>query len=365
VFDIIKCIMDIKEYEIDDSIVSVCRAYYDVNVNSVDIRKIYGTKKKIISRLLYLARWFNRYSNNNFNNCFFEPNEVFGSINNILYDSSFKFQNIQMCDEYLINKPYDYKKTNENHVFCNHANKTLGGGIFTFGFCQEEQMILQSSVMFYLFSKHFYNEDPYGLLNTNLELSPLLIKTKIFVNQNNDIGIYAREGLHKIKQNNKILNEFYKKHDHPVNIFMLAKAIPDISKSSYKEYFNDDKLIDWVFKYSVSCYLMTLGILNSNKNIQVIHIHDGNWGCGVYGHNMNTIYVILTLAIRVAIQMMGNKLTKKVQYYYHTYNDKNLSIINDCAYQFIKSVNKLQIKDILNIIRDFHNDDIELWSKKL
>jgi hypothetical protein len=96
--------------------------------------------------------------------------------------------------------------------------------MFTFGFVQEEQMLLTTSWLYELYKNIIKKE--YNILNSNLEIQSLLTKTNIVVHQNMKLGLYSGYGIKRINKDPKIIDQFYKKHNTQPSIYILSKAIP-------------------------------------------------------------------------------------------------------------------------------------------
>lgn len=264
-------------------------------------------------------------------------------------------------NETIMMTPYEFSNKHQHHVFANHANIKLGGGIFNSGFAQEEQLLLKTTLMFSIGEITSSKTD--NILNINLEKNSLLAKCNLYVHQNPNLNLYGNDGMQKIKNNPDILNFFYSSHYSKPEIFILSKAIPILNReNTYRTYkYANIQMVEWIFFSAYCSYLSTIQTLNNYHDIHEIVIHDGNWGCGVYGHNVNVIYVILHLAFRIAARHSN----KKVSFIYHTYNISTYNKLSEGIQLLLQVKQNNTVLDILNQIKILHNNNHPLWSKKI
>ena len=274
------------------------------------------------------------------------------------------FTNKPRCVEKTIAAPYDFCQQQSLYVYCNHANRVLGGGIFSRGFVQEEQLLLKTTILFPLYDKICNHHDAAGLLGTNLDVQPLLISTNIFIYQNPELKLYGADGMKKINDNIAILDNFYLVHRTSPRIYILCKAIPPLTVPYRDAYFQNKKLSKWIYLYAYHSYCFTISELNQNPEIDTINICEGNWGCGVYNHNVNTIYVLTHLAMRAACQLLALTVTKPINFFYYTYDSRTLALLKPAKQFLLDHVNQ-SVQECLDHIDLFHNIGYHEWCQKL
>lgn len=308
-------------------------------------------KKKILDRICQI---YNNIDNSHFSNIFIKQKSVIidNKLLNTIIDKKF--------NEDTVDTPYDFRSKFTNHVYANHANIRIGGGMFSFGFVQEEQLLIKSTLMFPIYENRYCSENILG--NIDLERNCLLARCNIFVHQNTNMNLYGGPGMKIIQNNPNILDNFYKPHNTNPKIFILSKAIP-VFKNSYKTFIYDGvPIVEWIFYSAYNSYLFAIETLDKCNDVNEIIIHDGNWGCGVYNHNVNTIYCILHLAFRAACLHFTS--TKQIRFVYHTYDRDTYNKL-DTARFFLANIGMgMTVGKALEKIKSYHIDDDILWSIK-
>jgi len=261
--------------------------------------------------------------------------------------------------------PYDFRWKDKLHVYCNHANKVLGGGMFSSGFVQEEQLLLKTTLLFPLHIIHGTRFDPTNIMSSNLEIQPLLIKTNLIIHQDMSLGLYGESGINTINSNPTILNKFYQPHRTMPPIYILSKAMPILQpgETYTNKVFSNMKLIRWIFLSALHSYCLAIAQLKNDPGVETIHIHEGNWGCGVYNHNVNTIYVLVHLAIRVACSLFGLNL-KPVIFHYHTFDLETMHSLEP-GIKLLDQLSNIPIDLCLKIIDSKHENGDPIWCMKL
>lgn len=271
--------------------------------------------------------------------------------------------NCKTKEEIIVQTPYDYCNSTKNHVFCNHANVKLGGGMYSFGFVQEEQMLLRTTIMFPLYDLYFNDPDPRDPLNSDLNIQHLLIKTNVYAYQNHNMGLYSGDGLRQINNNSHLLNDFYKPHNSVPSVYILSKAIPKLENNDdyTNKFFNQLCIVDWIFYSAYHSYLLTIISLVDNNETKEICIHEGNWGCGVYNHNLNTIFTIVHLAFRAVCSLFQDA---NIKFVYHTYDTDSFNKLSP-AINFLDEHIDAPIKVCIDKLKDYHRSSNSDWSVKL
>lgn len=261
---------------------------------------------------------------------------------------------------------YEFCSKDQYHVYANHAANKLGGGAITKGFVQEEKLTLTSSLIFPLTQKYLAGAR-YAILGTPLEQQPLLIKMNILLHENAQLfkEYYGSEGMEKINDNPAILQKLYRRHRSEPRVYWLCKAIPMLhAGEDYSKMHQGYPVAVWAFYLALESYLLSIKCVEQDRNIDTIYIHDGNWGCGAFNHNINTIYLLEHLAINVAVQLANP--SKRVVFYYHTYNDEMMAKLKPAIafWNQLLAANSA-VDEALNILSDFHFNKIPEWSTKL
>lgn len=226
--------------------------------------------------------------------------------------------------EQICTKSYEFRGKDALHFYANHAAQRLGGGIVSkgdSGFVQEEKCTYRFSLIAPLAYKQLNDKLEY--FDTNLGEIPLLIKTNVLLHEIFDGNFYGKLGLKMLADNPTTINKYYREHNTKPRIYWLCKAIPIIQRKNGEDYsklYKNYAIIEWSLFLCYKAYCLAIQTGETEKKINEITIHDGNWGCGAFGHNLNTIYVIEHMAINMAVQTMIPK--KKVNFIYHTYDDQ-------------------------------------------
>lgn len=255
---------------------------------------------------------------------------------------------------------YEFREMTARHVFVNFAARNLGGGYLTHGYVQEEKLVLISSLLNLLVQHH---SNP--LLKTRLDVIPMLIKSHILFHEDVNMNIYGREGLHKIADKPALLRDLYKLHRKMPSVYFLCRAIYKLKRIKGETYTNNStgtSLMLPTFLLALDSYILAIECLEHDDSVRKIHIHDGNWGCGAFGHNYNTIYVILHFAIRLAVHMVNPK--KVVMFHYHTYTDTIMKNLKP-AIDYCRKFGSRQVSEMLNDLLLFQEMYPQEWEAKL
>jgi hypothetical protein len=120
-------------------------------------------------------------------------------------------------------------------------------------------------------------------------------------------------------------------------------------------------IVDWILYLAIHNYCFTIEVLERDVNVDIINIHDGNWGCGVFNHNINTIYTLLHISINIAIQIMKPK--KKVIYWYHSFNKQTDKFLQPAKTLLHNNRNK-DVLTIINQVKEYHKCKHPYWFSK-
>lgn len=330
---------------------------YEIPKKWIPIFITHNTKKKILSRI---SQIYNLVDKSLLSNIFIVKNTI--EINKKLLDTNIAIiQNNQLINESTVETPYTFSNEYKNHVYANHANVKIGGGMFSFGFVQEEQLLIKSTLLFPIYNSIYCSEN--DLDKVNLERNNLLARCNIFVHQNTNMNLYGGSGMTTIKENPQILAQFYKPHISNPKIFILSKAIP-IFRDTYKTFvYNGVSIIDWIFYSAYYSYLSTIETLDKCEDVDEIVIHDGNWGCGIYNHNVNTIYTILHLAFRAVSAHTAT--AKKKSFVYHTYDHGTYEKIFAARNLLSEIDQHATVQSVLEKIKNYHTNNDPIWSVKI
>lgn len=255
-----------------------------------------------------------------------------------------------------------------NHIYQIFSNHKLGGGTLGYGNLQEEKIMLTSSLLQYLLhNSHHDNESP---LSNNLEQYPIVVNTMVVVKDNSYINYqhnsdsphYGRSGL-ALAYNKEVVNYLYNTIDNPIPIKAMCIAVPKL-KNCDGSCYNETLLVN-IFQTLYKAFVTSIIADINEASTNDCHIHIGNIGCGAFGHNYNTIFVLQYLAIGCAYQFI--KPTKNFFIKYHAYDDKTYNGLTTTAIPALKSW-MFSGKNIKTILSELRNNQIlvpDLWAKKL
>jgi len=273
-------------------------------------------------------------------------------------------------------QPYEFHSQNAHHAFCNHANDRLGGGLFDpeTSYFQEEKITLTLSLLFLLAQKNIGNPgnlENLEILNTKLRFQPLVIKTNVLFHEDAPYKLYGHPGLKIISDGPGILADVYTLHESAPRIYWICKSIPKIRRGwgeNYSKVINDQPIMLWALLLAVESYLLAIKCMETDNKIKEIHIHEcnyeDNWRCGTFGHNLNTIYVIVHLAISIAVDLA--RPTKKVYFDYCTYDESNFKKLEQGIFYWKNACeHKLTPEQILSDLKQLQTTDPDHWERKL
>ena len=270
--------------------------------------------------------------------------------------------------DYLIDVTVDRYTFISNHIYQLFSNKVLGGGSLTHGNVQEEKMMMNLSILQYLlYGFHCEKTSP---LSNNLQLNPIVIDTMVVVKDNSYSGCksnmdsphYGQNGL-KIAHDKTIADSIYDPIDMPLPVKAMAVAVPPFKNWSGKCYNNS--VIMNVFQSLYKAFVTSIAANESNKSAPECQIHIGNIGCGVFGHNYHTIFVLQYLAAGCAINLINPG--KKICIKYHAYDEKTYNNLLHVAVPALIEWSSLN-KPIEIILADLRQKQISMpdtWAKKL
>lgn len=256
-----------------------------------------------------------------------------------------------------------------NHIYQIFSNKFIGGGILGHGNVQEEKIMMHSSILQYLL--HGINHANWSPLSNNLEYDPIIIDMAIVAKDNSYSGYknnldsphYGTNGL-MIAHDKQIADSLYEPIDMPIFIKALCVAVPCFK--NYTGICYNDSILEHIFQTLYKAFTVAIIANNAELTTTETHIHIGNIGCGAFGHNYNTIFILQYLALSCAINF--SKSTKEIFVTYHTYDvntrDQLLQTAVPTLIDFIKSGEK-SIKTILSEIRQKQVMSPDSWAKKL
>jgi len=264
----------------------------------------------------------------------------------------------------IIVGPYIF---HHNHAYENFANKDLGGGVLASesGFVQEEKITIISSLLLPLIG----SDHALPLEDTNLYDQPMIMnQVTIMVHETNPSELYGQAGIRKIKQNPNLIKQNYLLHPAMPEIIWICKSIPPMRNNDHYMTKNHNKIpVDiWALLLSIEANLSTIQIMDKNPDIKSISIHGGNWGCGAFGHNLNTMFMIEHLAIIAAVRIY--QPTKQVTYHYHTYDESsNTKLLNgqQLLHKIIHSDLSYSVDQVMSHIRNYHQQNIPEWCIQL
>lgn len=261
--------------------------------------------------------------------------------------------------------PYDFNSSSSGKAYFNFAASHIGGGILSpeAGYVQEEKITLQSSILLSMIGCNNY----LPLENTNLYDIPLVMKNVIIMaHENYPVEFYGRFGLEKFKNNEELIAKNYVLHKSHPSIIWVCKAIQPMKNSdTYKtKIHNGIPICRWALLMAIETNLTTIKIMEDDPTIKTIYINGGNWGCGAFGHNLNTIYAIEHMAMIIAVNII--KPIKNVIFTYHTYDNQTFDKLNpsiNFVTQFIHQ--NLEVDIVMGVINSFHSENNKIWCEKL
>lgn len=250
------------------------------------------------------------------------------------------------------------------HIYQVFSNKTLGGGTLGYGNVQEEKLMNTLSILQYLL--HGYHRNYRTPLSNNLEYDPIVVDTAVIVVDNSYLGYadntssphYGTNGL-KIAHDNQIATALYDCLNDPIPIKAICVAVPSFKDWSGSEY--SSQILKHVFITLYKSFKTTIIASNNDKHTVQCNIHIGNIGCGVYGHNYNTIYVLQTIAISAA----ANASTKPISCTYHAYDENTYKQLLQTAIPYVNSISGKSIDCVLAELRHKQQTEPQIWAKKL
>ena len=255
-----------------------------------------------------------------------------------------------------------------NHTYQIFSNKKLGGGTLGLGNVQEEKlMMIFSTLQYLLYGFHYEKSSP---LSNNLEYDPIVINTMVVAKDNSYEGCksnldsphYGTNGL-KIAHDKRVADSLYDPIDKPFPVKTICVAVPSFKDWSGVCY--NDSVLQHVF-YTLYKSLVTSIVANECDNqVSESIIHIGNIGCGVFGHNYNTIYILQHLAMSCAVSLINPQ--KKIIVMYHAYDEKTYAGLVQNAIPSLTEwmYSGKNIGTILSEIRQKQLQFPDTWAKKI
>lgn len=285
-----------------------------------------------------------------------------------------------LLDSFICNAKYKRMKHNIEisitireyeflHYQCyqSFANDCIGGGVLRKGYVQEEKLVLTLSLLQYLMYGFQYNKN--SCLSNKLSTDPIVIDTNVIIKDHSyhkydepSISIhYATKGLIEVSDMDKA-SRLYTAIENPIPIRIVCVAMPDIVKN--KETYNIDNLYKAFGSLFIS-NLTLLRVVETDSQYDSTTYHIGNIGCGAFGHNYNTVYLLQMLAMNCAIDCINPK--KKVILIYHAFSEttrKSINIYAECVLNtwIYKS---LSYEDCLRDLYCKQMSHPEIWKNKL
>lgn len=265
--------------------------------------------------------------------------------------------------------PYEFTNENQYHVFANHAARHLGGGTFhpNGGFVQEEKITITSSLLLTLAYKE--TSGKLNQLDIDLGVQPLLILMNILFSETDPKDLYGKQGMTMITKNPSLISKNYVQHKAEPRIAWLCKAVARMDIDNGENYNNKlihgTPVIYHILLLAIESYCMAIESVEYNNKINEIHIHDGNWGCGAFNHNVNTIFILEHMAISIAISLVNPK--KKVYFDYHAYDTETAKKLEPAMIYWKKvlQTNSFKPVEILNFLTAEHKKNNSNWLDKL
>jgi len=255
-----------------------------------------------------------------------------------------------------------------NHTYQIFSNSKLGGGVLKKGNVQEEKLMLTFSVLQYLMYDFHHNTA--CTLSNDLSVNPIVIDTMVIVKDNSYVGYsepsmsinYGTMGLLEACDKNKA-NALFTEIDTPIPIKALCVAMPDFFSSETRY---DHQVLHTMFETLYKSFVVSIEANEKNVLCLEINLHIGNIGCGAFGHNYCTIYLLQLLALGYAIKCRTP--LKKINVFYHTYSKKTHYMIMEHAVPVMKkwnSSNSYNYSDCLSELRQYQLSNPAVWQEKL
>lgn len=229
-----------------------------------------------------------------------------------------------------------YKFQYPKHCWQSFSNRHLGGGVMNKGFVQEEIHII---TMFPQLLFLIQENNVTGTLDLYPRLDFFTVKTVL-----KDNNYYGQIGIHKLEKEGGSCNKIIKTVPE-IDVGWLSSALHNRQRSKGTPYAPSEieKMFNILLKSSV------LAIRSDS-----VAYHTGAHGCGAYGHNVKTVYLLQRLAWNVANYVMG----KNMIMYWHYIDDTiksdvitaqqwwNKNYVGD-AKKLYTHIEKLSNRDIL------------------
>ncbi len=210
---------------------------------------------------------------------------------------------------------------------------SLGGGVFTNGFAQEEKMFLQVAAL----SKLPHINNTLKHLNIRLDTIPLLLRTwqtHRFIGRgknlygNSQFGRRHRYPIDKAHITAQNVSQYFRQVYPPRLVNILAMAAPDMSsrRSASYSYKNYQEILNTAYR-----------AFKLARDYGIHTIHTGPWGTGVFRNSANVMAVLQILAAQYA----------GVQLVYHTPHSNDQEAYQS-AIRFLRSNKGLTYQQVLH-----------------
>ena len=179
---------------------------------------------------------------------------------------------------------------------------------------------------------------------------------------NMDSKHYGTKGL-QLASDKTIAKALYDPIIYPFNIKAMCVAVKNFGNQRNISYSTE------INKYTLQSLFKAFvtSIISDNRNTHTTEccIHIGNIGCGVFGHNYNTIFILQHLAANLAITVV--KPRKKITLLYHAYDEKTYNGLHQIAIPALV-VWIYAGKSFETIMMELRKKQIEMpniWEKKI
>lgn len=229
-------------------------------------------------------------------------NKYYGPLS-LRYIFPLKINESPMEQSIILLEEGPYKFQHSKHCWQSFSNRYLGGGVMGKGFVQEEIHII---TMFPQLLFLIQDNNITGTLDLYPRLDFFTINTIL-----KDNSYYGQIGLQKLEKEVKDMKSCNNIITKVLNIDVgwLSSALPNRQRSKGTPYAPSE--IEIIFNILIKSSILAI---KSNS----VAYHTGAHGCGAYGHNVRTIYLLQRLAWNVANYIMG----KHMIMYWHYIDNK-------------------------------------------
>lgn len=260
--------------------------------------------------------------------------EIFGNLN--LDDNKILLQKINPDFFAGVNyqstpRAYNFK---HNEAFIDFANQRLGGGVFGWGFVQEEIELTESTILPWiaeLRADESFNSVSWceGVNLKLLDKEPVVLKFRIFADVDlsknivPDLKANIAHGNFSTIYGSKFFDvredrvaSYLNQRKDPIDIYSPAMAAKAFSAGS--KYTKED--LETMTLLAARTFYLTM--LAQNSRNHPIIIHTGNWGTGAFNNSLKTSWAMQALAMNVAASLFRESYgDANINYQYDAFND--------------------------------------------